>query len=162
MARQISSLEETATGVYILNGIGQLVDGTGQAIQGSEGPGETEIIRKSGKAEVIIAGGAALSNAFYIGDRGAFGFHTPPGMTAAAIGVQVSFTETGTFQPLYKADSAATPHQVGDGTVDLSSKAFTFPAEVFPWTWAKLWSQNGSGVSVPQASARIFEIATKS
>lgn len=35
MARQISSLEETATGVYILNGIGQLVDSAGQVVAGA-------------------------------------------------------------------------------------------------------------------------------
>lgn len=147
-------LKENAHGVWVLDADGNIIGGS------SANPQMSRIDRESDNVEVTITN--ALSNAFYLGDKGGFGAQLPAGMTACAIGVHVSKEENGAYVPLYDDESAGTPIQVGDGTTDLSSKAFTFPAKVYPWTWVKLWSQNGSGTNVNQASPRLVTVVRKS
>lgn len=146
-------LKENAHGVYVLDANGNIVGSTSN-------PQSSRIDREQDNTEVTITG--SLSQAFYLGDKAGFGVQFPAGMTVCAIGIQVSATESGAYQPLYDEGAPGTPHQIGNGTTDLSGRSYTFPAEVFPWPWAKLWSQNGSGVNVNQVSARLCTIVRKS
>lgn len=146
-------LKENAHGVYVLDANGNIVGSTSN-------PQVSRIDRESDSVEVTITN--ALSTAFYIGDKGGFGIQLPAGMTLCAIGVHVSASENGAYQPLYDEDTPGTPHQIGNGTTDLSAKSWTFPAEVYPWPWVKLWSQNGSGANVNQAAPRLVTVVRKS
>lgn len=152
--------KENAHGVYVL-------DGNGNVIGDSDNPQNVTMDREQDTVEVTISvtsGGTlrCLSEAFSMVDKSAFGVQLPAGMTVCAIGVHVSATQNGAYQPLYDEDTPGAPHQIGDGTTNLSGKSWTFPAEVFPWPWVKLWSQNGSGTNVAQAANRLVTVVRKS
>jgi hypothetical protein len=79
----------------------------------------------------------------------------PAAWTTANLGFYTSPTLSGTYLPYY--DDTGTLVQV---TSVAASKAFSFPAALYPCRFVKLWSQTG-GTVVAQAAARTVVVSLK-
>lgn len=124
--------------------------------------GGISLVRKDNTVQVTIANGASLSGIFSLVGFAGMGLHMPAAWDAACVGLYVS-AEGSSFQPLYSDSAAGTPLQIGTSTTKpTGGKAYTFPANLYPWRYAMIWSQDGAGVNVAQAADRVFRLSLKS
>lgn len=152
---QITDIE-TAKNVKVVNFDDLIYSAT------SNPTGGISLVRKDDTVQVTIANGANLSGIFSLVGFAGMSLHMPPTWTAACVGLYVS-AEGSSFQPFYDADNANTPIQIGTSTTKpTAGKAYTFPADLYPWRYAMLWSQDGTGTNVAQAGDKVFRLSLKS
>lgn len=106
---------------------------------------------------VVVASGAALSDAIDMRDYSGGVFITPASLNATTkIAFQVSDAANGTFIPLYTSADA-----LEEVTVTLNaSRAYALPEALFGASFVKLWCQ-ASGTGVNQTGAKTFTIMLK-
>lgn len=113
--------------------------------------------RRDNYVPVTIATDACLSGAFDFRGYAMLTVHMPAAWTPASIGFKVATEKAGTYIPFYDEDGALV--QIDAPAVNTARSA---PPEVANMRWAKLWSQNGSGVDVNQLTAdRILGLDMK-
>jgi hypothetical protein len=104
---------------------------------------------------VVIAAGAALSDAVDIRNFASFGWAINGSWTAASLAFQVSIDGV-TFFPLQTAAGALIEHAM----TTTPNAGRSLPVEALPFSFVKLWSET-AGASVNQAGARTFSIGVK-
>lgn len=103
---------------------------------------------------VTIASGAAVSGEIDMHAWSGLSVTLPSAWTTAEIGLQTSVASGGTFTPVYDTDG--TTLEIASPA---ASKTYVFPElGKYVARYIKLWSQNGSGVSVNQAAARTLTV----
>jgi hypothetical protein len=99
---------------------------------------------------VVIANGAAISNAIRVAGIQGGTFHMPAAWTAAAMGFQVSPSMGGTYTELWS----------GGARVNLTVAAgvsYALPEAAVNAAYIKFWSQN-AGVDANQGAERTFSV----
>lgn len=118
--------------------------------------------RVSNEITVTIANGAALSDAFDMGEYASGIVIFPSGWTAADCGAYVAGDEQNTTYVPLKDSANAYGETVSIDAVDTAAgSARPIPEWWFGARMIKLFSHNGSGVAANQTGAKVITIKLK-